>query len=164
MLFMQLRRVSRLIDVRSEGAFDFKSRSTRDAIVIMDLETLELKTLPMIGYTGTHNDNLISITGFSALHTKDGNIDLFITNFRPSVDPFTGEFVPNQAATGANVTIEIFRKRAGVDELEYLRTLLDPLITTPNRIAAIEGRGIYVTNDHGYHKRGLVSPSSVFPV
>lgn len=151
--------VLRLIYI-SEGVFNFISRSTRDAMVVMDLDTLETNTLPLTGFTGTQNDGVINLAGFSGLDAEDGSIDLFVTNFRPSIDPYTEQVVPNQAAVGANVTIEIFKKRAGIHELEYSRTMLDPLISTPNRVAVVEGRGVYLTNDHGAHKRGIVSTVS----
>lgn len=141
----------------SEGQFNLSGRSTRDAIVVMDPETLDFKELPISGYTGTDGDGIISVVGFTGIDKPDGSIELFLTNFRPSLDLSTGQVLPDQAAVGANATIEVFKTDSRAEGLEYVRTLADPMITTPNRIAAVPDRGLYITNDHGVRKTGLVS-------
>lgn len=124
---------------------------------MMDLETLEFKELPMSGFLGTQDDGIINFTGFTGADTEDGSIDVFVTNFRPSVDPFTGQVLPDQAAVGGNSTIEVFKKFSDADALQYVRTVADPAVVTPNRMAIAEGGGVYLTNDHGQHKLGWVS-------
>lgn len=136
-------------------------RPTKDAILVLDLETLEAKALPTSGFTGTADDGIINHIGFTGLDKEDGSVELFVTNFRPSIDPLTGRIAANQAATGANTTIEVFKLQHGSKVLEHVRTVTDPLIATPNRVAAVEGRGLYISNDHGQTKTGLMNQLSV---
>lgn len=145
----------------SEGQFNLNGRSTRDAIVVMNPETLEFKELPITGYTGTDGDGVISIVGFTGIDKPDGSIELFLTNFRPSIDLSSGQVLPDQAAVGANATIEVFKIDPRIEGLQYVQTLADPAIMTPNRIAAVPDRGLYITNDHGLRKTGLVGSSIV---
>lgn len=121
----------------------------------MDLETLDFKSTSMTGFSGTAGDGIINFAGFAGVELDDGASELFITNFRPSLDS-NGEIVPAQAAVGGNATIEVFRLLPNTDTLQHIRTVADPAIATPNRVAAAEGRGFYLTNDHGQNRIGWV--------
>lgn len=140
----------------SEGHFDLAGRSTRDVVIAMDPETLDFRVLPLHGFTGTADDGVINLTGLTGIDKPGGAVELFVTNFRPTTDPSTGEVLLDQAAAGANATIEVFRTGPQADALEWVATIADPAITTPNRPAAVDGHGVYVTNDHGKHKTGWV--------
>jgi hypothetical protein len=129
---------------------------------MMDLQTLQFNELFMSGFSGTQDDGIININGFTGADSDNGCIDLFVTNFRPSVDPHTGLVLPYQAAVGANSTIELFKKCPGEDYIEHIRTISDPAVVSPNRVAMADGDGVYLTNDHGQHKTGWVSPVSRF--
>ncbi|KAF3767168.1 calcium-dependent phosphotriesterase [Cryphonectria parasitica EP155] len=147
--------------VPGEGEFNVTGRPTQDAIIIMNMDTLDIRKLPAVGFTGTAGDGIMNIFGFTGLDKDDGSIELFVTNFRPSVDHATGQVLSDQAAVGANGTIEVFRFGPHAETLEHVRTLADPVITSPNRVAAVEGTGLYITNDHGQQKTGLRSQLSV---
>lgn len=123
----------------------------------MDLETLNFRELPMSGFSGTRGDGVININGFTGVDKEDGCTDLVFTNFRPSADPVTGQVFTDQTAVGGNSTIELFRKCSSKEAFEHVRTIADPAIVTPNRVAVAEQGGIYLTNDHGQHKIGWVS-------
>lgn len=144
----------------SEGHLNINDRSTRDAVIVMNPDTLEFNELSMRDFTGTADDGIINLTGFAGVDKPDGSIELFFTNARPSVNPSTGQVSPDQAAVGANSTIEVFRTGPQAEKLglKWVRTIADPMITTPNRVAAAE-TGIYLTNDHGASKIGLVRHS-----
>lgn len=124
----------------------------------MDLETLDFKPTSMAGFSGTAGDGIINFAGFAGVDLDDGAVELYITNFRPSVDS-NGEIVPVQAAVGCNATIEVFRLSPNTDRLEHIRTVADRAITTPNRVAVAKGKGFYITNDHGQHRIGWVGSS-----
>lgn len=127
----------------------------------MDLETLEFNELPVRGFSGTHGDGILNMNGFDGIDKDDGSIDLFVTNFRPSVDTVTGQVLSDQAARGGNATIEVFRKQPREEALEHVQTITDQAIATPNRVAIASRGGIYITNDHGQDKVSWVSiPSS----
>lgn len=146
----------------SEAQLNLAGRSTRDRIVALNLDTLDFQQIRMSGFTGTSGDGIMNVVGFIGSEVEDG-IELYVTNFRPSIDPLTGQAFPDQTATGANATIEVFRVGAEEGAIEWVRTIVDAAISTPNRVAAVSGRGIYVTNDHGSRKIGIVSCSSCFP-
>lgn len=146
----------------SEAQLNLAVRSTRDRIVALNLDTLDFQQIRMSGFTGTSGDGIMNVVGFIGSEVEDG-IELYVTNFRPSIDPLTGQAFPDQAATGANATIEVFRVGAEEGAIEWVRTIVDAAISTPNRVAAVPGHGIYVTNDHGSRKIGVVSCSSCFP-
>ena len=110
----------------------------------------------MSGFSGTSGDGIINFAGLAGADLDDGAAELFITNFRPSADS-KGEIVPDQAAVGCNATIEVFRHLPKTDSLQHIRTVADPAIATPNRVAVAESRGFYLTNDHGQHRIGWVS-------
>lgn len=141
----------------SESKFNATGRSTRDAIVSLDLDTLDFKELRFSGYQGVAGDGLINHVGFTGVDLPDGSVQLLVTNFRPSIDPSTGEVVPDQEAVGANATLEVFKTGADVDTLEWVETILDPVIISPNRMATVNDHGFYFTNDHGSYKSGIVS-------
>lgn len=145
----------------NEGQLDLTARSTRDATVMMDLQTLQFSELSMSGFSGTQDDG-ININGFTGADSDNGCITLFVTNFRPSVDPLTWMVLPDQAAVGANSTIELFKKCPMEDFIEHIRTISDPAVVSPNRVAMADGGGVYLTNDHGQHKTGWVSPVSKY--
>lgn len=129
---------------------------------MMDLQTLHFSELPMSGFSGTQDDGIININGFTGTDREDGCIDLFVTDFRPSVDPLTGLVLPDQAAVGANSTIEVFKKCSMESSIEHIRTIADRAVVTPNRVAIAEGDGVYLTNDHGQYNIGWVSSDSKY--
>lgn len=121
----------------------------------MDLETLEFKSTSMSDFPGTAGDGIINFTGFTAVDVEGGAVEFFITNFRPSLDS-GGEFVPVQAVVGGNATLEVFKLLPNTDILQHVRTIADPAVATPNRVAVAEGQGLYLTNDHGQYRTGWV--------
>lgn len=121
----------------------------------MDPDTLDFKSTSTTGFSGTAGDGIINFAGFAGMDLDDGAVEFFITNFRPSLDS-NGEILPIQAAVGSNATIEVFRLSPNTDSLQHIRTVADPAIATPNRVAVAESKGLYLTNDHGPHKIGWV--------
>ena len=132
----------------------------KDAVVALDIdkpigETFDFRGLQTPGFAGTLGDGLMHVVGMTGRELDDGSIELFVINYRPSVDAVSGTFA-DQASVGANATIEIFKAEPGASTIKHVRTVADPLIATPNRVAALD-RGFYITNDHGIYKTGLVS-------
>lgn len=141
----------------SEGHFNLTGRSTQDSIVVMNPDTLEHKILLFHGFDGTVGDGIINVVGFAGIDKQDGSVELYVTNLRPSIDVSSGQVLPDQSTTGANASIEVFKTSADAQALDWMATFSDPMISTPNRLAVVEGRGLYVTNDHGQRKKGVVS-------
>lgn len=121
-------------------------------------DTFNFRELQTSGFTGTLGDGLMHVVGMTGKELDDGTIEFFVINYRPSVDAVTGKFA-DQASVGGNATIEVFRAEPDASTMKHVRTMADPLIATPNRVAAVDG-GLYLTNDHGVYKTGLVSQLS----
>lgn len=131
----------------------------KDAIVALDIdspvgESFVFRELQAPSFTGTAGDRLMHVVGMTGTELPDGRIELLVINFRPSVDS-SGTFL-DQASVGANATIELFETGPAATSVKHIRTVADPLIATPNRVAAVK-EGFYLTNDHGKYKTGLVS-------
>ncbi|KAM0443962.1 hypothetical protein ACHAQK_002709 [Fusarium lateritium] len=145
----------------SVGRLNVTGRSERDAIVALDIDKpvgngFEMRTLETPGFSGTHGDGLINVVGFTGLENSAGGIDLMLVNLRPSADPESGKFL-DQVALGANTTIEHFTTGPAATEMKHVRTYADQGISTPNRVAVLDDKTFYITNDHGPHKVGLQS-------
>ncbi|KAG8989683.1 hypothetical protein FRB94_004156 [Tulasnella sp. JGI-2019a] len=71
-------------------------------------------------------------------------LTLFLVSHRPPTDRASSQ------AVGADSVIEIFRTRAGDNELRWVRTVKHDLLKTPNSIAATGPTSFYVSNDHAH--------------
>ncbi|KAJ4252873.1 hypothetical protein NW762_010779 [Fusarium torreyae] len=143
----------------SVASLNVSGRSERDSIVALDIDKpvnngFELRTLKTPAFSGTAEDGLINVSGFSGIDTPEGGVELFLINMRPSVDAETGKYL-DQYVHGANTTIELFATGAEATELKHVRTYADKGIVTPNRVAAVDSNTFYATNDHGPHRFGL---------
>ena len=74
---------------------------------------------------------------------------IFAVNHVPS-----GDYMANRdtKAAKARSLVEVFRHVIGTDELSHIRSVWDPLITTPNDIFAISPTSFFVTNDHYFRE------------
>ena len=64
-------------------------------------------------------------------------------------------------AVGADSVIEVFETAVGSRTMKHVRTVEDPVISTPNSvIGSPDGKSFYFTNDHGV-RVGLVRISSL---
>ncbi|KAF5019499.1 hypothetical protein F66182_8506 [Fusarium sp. NRRL 66182] len=146
------------------GKLNVSGMSQRDAIVALDIdkpvnEGFEVRVLKTPDFSGTAGDGLLSLVGFTGIDTADGAVELLVINNRPSIDAETGAY-QDQYAHGANTTIELFTTGPRAAELKHIRTHADKEIATPNRVAAIDSKTFYFTNDRGPHKVGLRSQLS----
>ncbi|KAF4449048.1 hypothetical protein F53441_7698 [Fusarium austroafricanum] len=138
------------------GAFNISGRSQRDSIVALDIDkpvdnSFQLRTLKTPGFSGTSGDGLLNLAGFTGMENSDGNVELFLVNMRPSTDG-EGNLL-DQKVSGGNTTIEHF-VTDGETEMKHVRTYADQGITSPNRVAVLDDKTFYITNDHGPHKLG----------
>ncbi|KAB5566197.1 hypothetical protein GE09DRAFT_1171434 [Coniochaeta sp. 2T2.1] len=150
------------------GNYNITARSTKDAIVVLEIDQPGLiphfpefggpvtaQRLVTPGFSGTLGDGLLDLNGFTGVDMGNVVIRLLVVNNRPSVDSSTGTYAEDQATVGANSTIEVFEHAGrGHDFLSHLLTVVSPKITTPNRPAAFGTTGFYITNDHGPVKTG----------
>ncbi|KAG8980280.1 hypothetical protein FRB93_009305 [Tulasnella sp. JGI-2019a] len=69
-------------------------------------------------------------------------LTLFLVSHRPPVNRASAPKV------GADSVVEIFRTRAGEDEVQWVRTVKHNLIRTPNTVVPVGPMSFYVSNDH----------------
>ncbi|KAF5544489.1 serum paraoxonase arylesterase [Fusarium phyllophilum] len=139
------------------GYRNLSGRSQRDAIVALDIDKpidngFAFRALKTPDFKGTAGDGLINLAGFSGVEQKNGDIDLFLVNLRPSIDA-DGKLV-DQYVHGGNATIEHFVTGPQATEMKHVRTYANHGIATPNRVAAMNDKSFYISNDHGPHKSG----------
>ncbi|KAI8256728.1 Serum paraoxonase/arylesterase 1 [Colletotrichum sp. SAR 10_98] len=140
--------------------FNISGRSTRDAIVALDIdkpkdEGFKYRALSTPGFSGTAGDGLLQLVGLTGIDaSEDGQVELLLVNNRPPVDAVTGELL-KEANEGANATIEVFEVAPAATEMKHIRTFANANISTPNNIAALSSTSFYFTNDCGDKKRGL---------
>lgn len=138
-------------------------RGLNDHVVAMDIDnpsttgSFTYRVLKMPGYSGVAGDGKLQVVSVSGTKSADGSqINLYLVNNRPSVDPKTGTMLDN-TKTGANTTIDVFSTTPGSDFMKHVKTFADAQISTPNNVAVTKDGGFFFTNDHGPHKFGLVS-------
>ncbi|KAF5545142.1 serum paraoxonase arylesterase [Fusarium mexicanum] len=139
------------------GYRNISGRSERDAVVALDIDKptdsgFEFRALKTPGFEGTAGDGLVNVAGFSGIEQENGDIDLFLVNLRASIDT-DGKLV-DQYVHGGNATIEHFVTGPQATEMKHVRTYANHGITTPNRVAALGDKSLYISNDHGPHKFG----------
>ncbi|EWY85615.1 hypothetical protein FOYG_12756 [Fusarium oxysporum NRRL 32931] len=139
------------------GYRNISGRSQRDAIVALDIDKpvdngFEFRALRTPVFEGTAGDGLFNLAGFSGVEQANGVIDLFLVNLRPSVDA-DGKLA-DQYVHGGNATIEHFVTGPDATQMNHIRTYSHVGILTPNRVAALDDKTFYISNDHGPHKFG----------
>ncbi|KAF5620138.1 serum paraoxonase arylesterase [Fusarium sp. NRRL 52700] len=139
------------------GSRNISGRSQRDAIVALDIDKpldngFEFRVLKTPDFVGTAGDGLVNLAGFSGIEQENGEVDLFLVNLRPSVDA-DGRLV-DQYVHGGNATIEHFVTGPQATEMKHIRTYANHRIATPNRVAVMNDKSFYISNDHGPHKFG----------
>ncbi|GKT89663.1 serum paraoxonase arylesterase [Colletotrichum tofieldiae] len=116
--------------------FNASGRSTRDAVVALDIDSpkggaFEFRTLSTPGFSGTAGDGLLQLVGLTGIDSPEGDkVELLLVNNRPSVDPVTGEFL-DQANVGANSTIEVFETGPQAVGMKHIRTFAGANVSTP---------------------------------
>ncbi|EHY53738.1 hypothetical protein ABEF92_006292 [Exophiala dermatitidis] len=143
-------------------------RALHDHVVALNLDNpsseggFTYHVLERPGFPGVHGDGRLHVVGITGTRRKsaeanpdedNSEIELWLINAQPSVDPVTGELLDN-AVVGGNSTIEVFRTKPGADTMEHAKTFAHPQIATPNNIAVTKDGGFFFTNDHGPHKTG----------
>ena len=79
---------------------------------------------------------------------------IFAVNHVPNPEPPSNP--PAEGYRRSLSRIEVFHHTFGTSEAQYIRTVMHPLIRTPNDVYAVSPLSLYVTNDHFYTDRGLM--------
>lgn len=125
-------------------------KSTQDYVATFNPYTNTVTKLKTIGYKFPRG---LSVHGMDVVESKEHPEDLllYMVNHREPMAPKRAE------EEGQDSVIEVFRSRPEMNEIHYIATFKDPVISTPNDIVAgDEEMSFYFTNDHGFVKNGLV--------
>lgn len=148
---------------RSVGHLNATGRSFTDRIAVLDTRgsgplASRLKWLSLENFSGINGDGTLNLHGFDIRGDKHTNIlRILLINHRPPFDPITG--APLDASkVGANSTIEQFQTKAGTNTMRHVRTYVNDIIQTPNRVAWMSEDTFVFTNSHSA-KVGFVSLS-----
>ncbi|CAD6446020.1 64a09973-e2d6-4bbb-8aa8-b92e3e829c5b [Sclerotinia trifoliorum] len=98
------------------------------------------------GYKGVDHHNSIDVHGFDVEILPDSRRRFWMINHRPPVDE--SENFLDATKLGANSTVEVFDLVPGSKNLEFVKTVANPIINTPNNIAATGDGGFVFSNDH----------------
>ena len=124
-------------------------------------DSFNYRVLKQLGYpVDKHDDENLHLVGMTGIDSPN-TIELFLVNAKPSRDA-NGELL-DQAAVGANSTIEKFVTGPAATSMKHVKTFASSNIATPNNIATAPGmKGFYFTNDHGPYKTGFRHTLSQF--
>ncbi|KAK3370018.1 hypothetical protein B0H63DRAFT_305656 [Podospora didyma] len=120
---------------------------SRGSIHVINAVTLESQRLEFENFNGpflTHGIDVIDDI------ERPGGVYIFAVNHLPNLKSSQSEGSPK-----AKSQIELFYHVIGSPNIRHVRSILDPLITTPNDIFASSPTSFYVTNDHLYREHGL---------
>ncbi|KAG9027513.1 hypothetical protein FRB95_007650 [Tulasnella sp. JGI-2019a] len=139
-------------DIPSRGAW-VPSMDRYNASALPDIST---DYIALLSLTPPYKYRALKITG----HPKEAHgiwthgmrvwqdpsdpaaLTLFLVSHRPPVNRASAPKV------GADSVVEIFRTRAGEDEVQWVRTVKHNLIRTPNTVVPVGPMSFYVSNDH----------------
>ncbi|EAU91102.2 serum paraoxonase/arylesterase [Coprinopsis cinerea okayama7 len=124
------------------GHLNAEGASREDYVATYDPLTQKITRLTVTGFTSKRG---LSLHGMDVVPSADDPDQLwvYLVNHRA---PLEGD----ARKVGADSAIEVFKTIVGSSKLEYVRTVEDDTIITPNDlIGSPDGKSFYVTNDHG---------------
>ncbi|KAJ5632985.1 hypothetical protein N7490_009324 [Penicillium lividum] len=118
----------------------------RGSIHVIDPKTFKSKRLAFTNFEGsfvTHGIDVIEDP------MQQDAVYIFAVNHLPNPIYFeTSE--PPEKTPKARSQIELFRHVLQSDSVQHVRSILHPLVNTPNDLYAVSPDSFYVTNDHFY--------------
>ncbi|KAJ5999169.1 hypothetical protein N7451_006979 [Penicillium sp. IBT 35674x] len=118
----------------------------RGSIHVIDPKTFKSKRLAFTNFEGpfvTHGIDVIEDP------TQEDAVYIFAVNHLPNPEYFESS-EPSEKTFKARSQIELFRHVLQSDSVQHVRSVLHPLVSTPNDIYADSPESFYVTNDHFY--------------
>ncbi|KAH8679569.1 putative serum paraoxonase/arylesterase 2 [Tricladium varicosporioides] len=128
-------------------------RGLTDRIAVLDTRgegrlASRIQWLDMENFSGNNGDGRINLHGLDIRADKHtGILRILAINHRPPINPVTGELL-DATKVGANSTIEQFMTKAGSSTMRHVRTYVDEVIKTPNRVAWVNEDAFVFSNDN----------------
>lgn len=146
---------SRMHWLPTDNRLNATGKSNQDYVAVFNPATEKVTVLKTIGYKFGRG---LSVHGMDVVASLERPEDLllYMVNHRAPFAPKLAE------VEGQDSVIEVFRTRPGMEEIHYVATFKDPVISTPNDIVAgDEEMSFYFTNDHGFVRNGWVSSERI---
>ncbi|KAI1177776.1 serum paraoxonase/arylesterase family protein [Nemania sp. FL0916] len=127
------------------GALERPDRPAYGTIVVIDPVTMKSRKLSLGNFKGSFSTHGI------ALYTppsKPKVVYIYAVNHVPNPRWVLGSKTEPKVAS----QIELFIHTVGSDTAQHLRSIIHPLIRTPNDLLAISEKEFLVTNDHYYRE------------
>lgn len=99
------------------------------------------------GYKGAFGGKELDLHGFDIEKIDDSRSRFWVINHRPPFN-YTSGLALDAPTYGANSTVEVFEHRIGSSSLDFVKTISDPSIYTPNDLTVTGNGGFLITNDH----------------
>ena len=120
---------SRMHWLPTDNRLNATGKSSQDYVAVFNPSTEKVTVLKTIGYKFGRG---LSVHGMDVVESRERPADLllYMVNHR-------APFAPKRAEEeGQDSVIEVFRTRPGMEEIHYVATVKDPVISTPNDIVA----------------------------
>ncbi|KAF7538098.1 hypothetical protein G7054_g3264 [Neopestalotiopsis clavispora] len=127
---------------------------SQGALVVIDPDTKKAKKLKLDNFHGPFVTHGIDVIPDPKAGAKKA-VYIFAVNHLPNPEFWDESLVPKTTTVAGTIAktrsqIEIFRHEIGSATALHIRSVLDPLIRTPNDILALSPQRFLVTNDHHY--------------
>ncbi|KAI1420467.1 serum paraoxonase/arylesterase family protein [Xylaria sp. FL1777] len=126
-------------------ALERPDRPAFGTIVVIDPNTLKSQKLSLENFEGPFVTHGI---GLYTPPSKPNIVYIYAVNHLPNPRWLSGSKTEEKAAS----QIELFVHNVGSNAAQHLRSIVHPLIRTPNDLLAISENEVLLTNDHYYHE------------
>ncbi|KAF4122885.1 Serum paraoxonase arylesterase family protein [Geosmithia morbida] len=130
-----------------------KAMNSRGSIHTIDPKTFKSQRLKLENF-----DEPFITHGIEVISDNANSVYIYAVNHLPHPDYVAAyrfdRAMAKKMPTKARSQIEVFHHVLGSSSAKHVRSIVHPLIQTPNDIFALSPHSIYVTNDH-YHREGL---------
>lgn len=111
-------------------------------------------------YKGSSGGKDMDLHGFDVEILSPSRLRFWMINHRPPVNSTSGDLL-NANLVGSNSTVEVFDLARGSLRWEYVKTIANAAVATPNKLAATGNGGFVAANDHSA-KSKTFKPLNVF--
>lgn len=94
-----------------------------------------MRSIKPVGYEGATGDGTLDLLGFDVEIVDASTLRFWLINQRPPVDG--NRKLIDAIKIGANSTIDLFDSKRGKNTMVHVKTVADPAIWSPNKIAAM---------------------------
>ncbi|KAJ5937438.1 hypothetical protein N7454_004738 [Penicillium verhagenii] len=121
----------------------------RGSIHVVDPKTFKSKRLAFTNFNGSFVTHGIDVIKDPA---QEDAVYIFAINHLPNPEYNFDASEPSEDIHKARSQVELFRHVLQSDTIQHVRSILHPLVKTPNDLYAVSPHSFFVTNDHFYRE------------